>query len=166
MYQNTTRGMVMLVSEIMSGCRECTEDTPVEKVYELIQKCDQGSVVVIDSERHRVPLGIVTGHSICEQIVAKSRSIRGLTAGDVLDWRIKKIPETAAAEECARFIDGSWPAAGVAVDARGRLRGLVSPAEVASMALAADGTGLAIAQSPAVKKASRVTGIPASGWVQ
>lgn len=166
MYQNTTRGMVMLVSEIMSDCLECTEDTPVQKAYELIQKSDQGFVVVIDSETHRVPLGVVTEHSVCEQIIAKGRSTRGLTAGGVLDSRIKKIPETTAAEDCARFVEGSLPAAVVAVDASGGLRGLVPLAAVASIAVAANGTDQPTAQIPAVKKASGLTEIPAFGWVQ
>jgi len=40
----------MRVSEIMSKCvTVCTEDTGLEEVYELIQKCAHKLVVVVDS---------------------------------------------------------------------------------------------------------------------
>lgn len=79
MYQNTIRGMAMLVSETMSSCAECAEDTPVDGVYELIQKCGHGFVVVSENESQRVPRGLVTENSICEQIIAEGRRLRGLT---------------------------------------------------------------------------------------
>ena len=47
----------MRVSEIMSRCvTVCTEDTGLEEVYELIQKCEHKLVVVVDSNAHRVPI--------------------------------------------------------------------------------------------------------------
>ena len=51
----------MFVKEIMSRCvMECTEDTGLEEVYDLIKKCDHGLVVVVDSHAHRVPIGVVS----------------------------------------------------------------------------------------------------------
>ena len=55
----------MLIREIMDvDVTECTEDTPIGDVYELIQQSHKNYVVVIDSSQHRVPIGIVNEHSI------------------------------------------------------------------------------------------------------
>ena len=85
----------MSINEIMSKCvTECTEDTPLEEVYQLIRKCKHGLVVVIDSESHRVPLGVVSERSICEQLIVRGKSARILTAGSVIDARIRTIRES------------------------------------------------------------------------
>ena len=134
MYQNTARGRTKLVSDLMSSCvAECTEDTPVDKVYELIQQCDHGFVVVIDSESHRVPLGVASEHSICEQIVVKGRSLRGLTAGIALDSRIRKVPDTTVAEDISKFLEGKEVAAVVVVNNKGGLSGIVPTKALASL---------------------------------
>ena len=85
----------MPVSKIMSKCvAECTEDTALEEVYERLRKCEHGLAVVIDSEAHRVPIGVVSERSICEQLIARGKNPRGLTAGSVMDSRIKTIRES------------------------------------------------------------------------
>ena len=162
MYQNSTGGETMLVSEIMSNCSECTEDTPVERVYELIQKSDQGFVVVIDSESHRVPLGVVSEHSICAQIVGKGRKLRGLTAGNVIDSRIKKVPESTQAAVCREHLNGSAKAV-LVVDQKGGLRGLLPPAALSSIPSA---EAQQATQDLNLKKSSAIIEIPAFGWVQ
>ena len=137
----------MLVSDFMSTCTaECTEDTPVEQVYDLMQKCDHGFVIVIDSESHRVPLGLVSEHSICEQIVGKGRKLRGLTAGSVLDGRIKKVPDTATAEECSTLFESTKLAAVVVVNNKGGLCGIIPSSSFDAIKAAAH-IGLPAAQS-------------------
>ena len=85
----------MSIAEIMSKCvTECTEDMPLEQVYELIRKCEHGLVVVVDSMAHRVPIGIVSERSICEQIIIRGKNPRNLVAGSVMDSRIKTVTET------------------------------------------------------------------------
>jgi predicted transcriptional regulator len=119
-------------------------------------------VVVIDSMSHRVPLGIVNEHSICEQVVAKGRKLRGLTAGGVLDSSIKKIPATANVEECSDIFQGSSRAA-VVVDQKGGLCGLLT---AASLPAAPASTSAATSQRAAVRKSIGMIEIPAFGWVQ
>src|SRR5688500_17096333 len=115
----------MLVSEIMSTClAECTEDTSLEEVFRLIRKCDHGLVVVVDSVAHRVPIGVVTERSICEQIIDRGRNPRSLAAGSVMDSRIKKVSKSDLAETLAT-LDPAELAAIVAVDDNRRPCGLV-----------------------------------------
>ncbi|HEV8592401.1 MAG TPA: CBS domain-containing protein, partial [Pyrinomonadaceae bacterium] len=69
----------MLVREIMSTCiAECTEETPLARVYESMRNCGHGVVVVIESRYHRIPIGVVTEHTICEQIISRQRNPQGL----------------------------------------------------------------------------------------
>src|SRR5215204_3293276 len=90
----------MFVSELMStGLAECTEDTRLEDAFELIRKYDHGMVVVVDSIAHRVPIGIVTERSICEQLITRGRNARSLTAGSVMDSRIKKVHSSERVED-------------------------------------------------------------------
>ena len=67
-----------------AGSIECTEDTPIQKVYELIQASSDGVVVVIDSRTHRKPIGIINEHTICEQLIARGRRLQGATAGSLM----------------------------------------------------------------------------------
>jgi len=63
----------------------CTEDLPLEQVYKLMQEKSGDHVVVIESNAHRIPIGIVTEHEICMQVVGRGRSPRGMTAANVMN---------------------------------------------------------------------------------
>ena len=96
----------MLMREIMVvGAAECTEDTPLKDVYELIRNSPSQSVVVLDSSQHRVPLGIVTEHSICESMILCSRTPRSLDAGSVMNTNIRRVCDTTPIVECDELID-------------------------------------------------------------
>jgi predicted transcriptional regulator len=112
----------MFVSNIMSSCVvECTEDTRLDEVFELIRKCDHGIVVVVDSLVHRVPIGVVSERSMCEQIIARGRNPRNLVAGSVMDSRIKKVTKDVVLEG----LDAQAVAAVVVVDDNRQVCGLV-----------------------------------------
>ena len=150
----------MFVTEIMSTCvAECTEDMKLEDVFDLIQKCDHGLVVVIDSHAHRVPIGIVNERSICEQIIARGRNPRNLLAGSVMDSRIKKVLETDVVE-C--ITDTAEFAAIVVVDDKRRICGVVSKEKIESVK-AIDNETYAPAADPVRLSAPRISEIPAFG---
>jgi predicted transcriptional regulator len=98
----------MLVKEIMDiGVAECTEDRSLPDVYDLIQTSSKDYVVVIDSLKHRVPIGIIDEHSICENLIRKSKAAKGLDAGSVLNTNIKHISENVEITECSELLDKS-----------------------------------------------------------
>lgn len=124
----------MFVSDIMSTCvAECTEDARLEEVFELIQKCDHGLVVVVDSLAHRVPLGVITEHSICEQLIARGRNPKGLSAGSVIDSRIIKVVGTELVETIRREAIQTDVAAIVVVDDNRRISGLVPKEKIRNL---------------------------------
>jgi predicted transcriptional regulator len=158
----------MFVSEIMSTCvAECTEDMRLEEVFELIQKCDHGLVVVVDSHAHRVPIGIVTEHSICEQIIARGRNPKGLSAGSVIDSRIRKVERTDRVEKIleARQDD---VAAIVVIDEDRRVCGLISPDKVKNIPRVPKTSIASIPDMPGPvrPRSVRTSEIPAFGWIQ
>jgi CBS domain-containing protein len=156
----------MFVSEIMSSCMaECTEDTKLEDAFELIQRCDHGIVVVVDSLAHRVPIGVVTERSICEQIITRGRNPRTLTAGSVMDTRIKKVLDTDLVE-AIHDADDAGGAAIVVIDNNRRACGLVSKEKIKSAGRLINKT-----PAPVVPRAypqsrpQRISEIPAFGWM-
>ena len=158
----------MLVSEMMSKCvAECTEDTVLEKVYELLRKCEHGLVVVVDSEAHRVPIGVVSERSICDQIIARGRNPRTLTAGAVMDSRIRTVRESDGRDKLT-LSENEHVTAVVVVNDRRQACGIVTKEKLnplPTLAAATRSTSLVFVNtSPKVSPA--VSEIPAFGWIQ
>ena len=158
----------MLVSELMSKCvAECTEDASLERVYELLRKCDHGLVVVIDSEAHRVPIGVVSERSICDQIIARGRNPRTLTAGAVMDSRIKTVKETDGPDKLA-LTENEHVTAVIVVNDRRRACGIVTRENLSNVPTPAAKTRstslVFVNTSPRLSPA--VSEIPAFGWIQ
>ena len=147
----------MRVSDIMSRCvTVCTEDAGLEEVYELIQKCEHKLVVVVDSHAHRVPIGVASEHTICEQIIARGRNPRTLSAGSAMDARVKKVPEDQLLESIGpEELDGLT--AIIVVNADRQIIGLVAKEAMKSIAAAPVAVG-------ATQR--RTSEIPAFGWIQ
>ncbi|MEO8041399.1 MAG: CBS domain-containing protein [Acidobacteriota bacterium] len=157
----------MFVSDIMSTCvAECTEDMRLEEVFELIQKCNHGLVVVIDSLAHRIPIGVVTEHSICEQIIVRGRNPKGLTAGSVIDSRINKVLATDLVEKIIEA--GQDDFAVVVVDENRRICGLISKDTIKNIPrlLSVSLTSAPVVSAPTSRGVARTSEIPAFGWIQ
>ena len=157
----------MFVSEIMSKCvAECTEDAGLAEVFDLICKCEHGLVVVIDSHAHRVPIGVVSDRSICEQIIARGRNPRNLIAGSVIDSRIRTVVETDLVEGLD-FSENAVSAL-VVTDRNRQVCGLVPIATLRAVRRTAN-SAVSPSRSPQedAKSASQTNGaIAAFGWVQ
>ena len=157
----------MRISEIMSKCvTVCTEDAGLEEVYELIQKCEHKLVVVVDSNAHRVPIGVASEHRICEQIIARGRNPRSLSAGSVMDARIKKVADDQLIENIeAKELDDLT--AMVVVNSERQIIGLVSKEVIKKLApirVPQRNVNVTITAAPATQR--RVSEIPAFGWIQ
>ncbi len=153
----------MFVSDIMSTCvAECTEDRRLDEVFELIQKSDHGLVVVVDSHAHRVPIGVVTEHSICEQIIGRGRNPKSLTAGSVIDARIKKIAITDPVEKILEARQDDI-AAVIVVDENRRICGLISKDRIKNIPTSMSFTTPHVAIG---QRSGRTSELPAFGWIQ
>jgi predicted transcriptional regulator len=158
----------MLVGEMMSKCvTECTEDMSLSDVYDLICKCDHGLVVVIDSNAHRVPIGVVSERSICEQIIARGRNPRSLIAGSCMDSRIKTVSESDLVDAVSgEGLDGIT--AIVVTNVNRQVSGLIPKSVLANLRPKTARTpSQPAARSESVPVRTPATReIPAFGWVQ
>lgn len=91
----------MIVREITTLCvAECTEELSLDRLYDLLEKTPQRFVVVVDSKAHRIPIGLITEHTILEQLIRRRRDPRSLMAGNIMDSRIATVRDDAPAEKC------------------------------------------------------------------
>jgi hypothetical protein len=69
----------------------------LEEVYELIQKCEHKLVVVVDSNAHRVPIGVAASTRIVNRSSPRPKSAT-LSAGSIMDARIRKVSDDQSLE--------------------------------------------------------------------
>ena len=158
----------MSISTIMSKCvAECTEDASLEDVYQLIRKCKHGLVVVIDSEAHRVPIGVVSERSICEQVIVRGKNPRGLKAGSVMDSRIRTVRESEAAIAIAHD-EALNLAALVVTNERRQVCGIVPKEKISQIpgTVVATNSPGSIYVNMSVRHSPATSEIPAFGWIQ
>lgn len=150
------RGGNMLVQEIMKPCNaECTEDMPLAQVYDMLQRSEEGFVVVVDSAAHRVPLGVVTEHSICEQVIKRGRNPRNLAAGNVLEAQVLKVNAASIADGLFSMHDKRRKLPIVVFNEKRELCGILTPEALKPQAAA----------SPFNRfTTSSVRELPAFGW--
>jgi len=156
----------MLIKDIMNPCiRECTEDTPLKDVYNLINECEHGFVVVVDSSTHRVPIGIVNEHSICDHVVARGRNAKALAAGSVMSTHVKRVNENTRLMNCREVIEKD-PDAILVVNDQRELCGIVDPQRL--KALVGDVEFAVVSSSPfparLMGRTPAKVEIPAFGW--
>jgi predicted transcriptional regulator len=120
----------MLIKEIMkTGVCECTEDASLAEVYELITSSPESFVVVVESSQHRVPLGIVNEHTLCENLVKRFRRDRDLYAENLMSSNIEKISENADVRDCSQLLNKEADVF-VVVNEKRQFRGVVDAAEL------------------------------------
>ena len=152
----------MKIRDISSQCvAECTEDAPLSEVFDLIQKCEHGLVVVLDSPTHRVPLGVVSEHTICERLIAGGRRPKELQAGSVMDTRARRVPASTDVASCGELLR-SGSSAILLVDENRQFCGMVTREALAS---AYRRTTAPPVFAPAAAIPAKAE-IPAFGWLR
>ncbi|MGI8884586.1 MAG: CBS domain-containing protein [Pyrinomonadaceae bacterium] len=96
----------MYVKDVMNKTSVvCTEDVPLAQVYRLMQENDCDYITVVESYAHRMPIGVITEHEICFQIIGKGRDPRGLTAASVMNTNVIKAPYTLTVTDCSNLME-------------------------------------------------------------
>jgi len=158
----------MRVSEIMSRCvTVCTEDASLDEVYELINKCEHKLVVIVDSHAHRVPIGVASEHSICAQIIGRGRNPKTLSAGSVMDARIRKLSEDQRLENIESSELNELTAI-VVVNSDREITGVVAKESIKRFApIVERNRAITVTVNNAVATTTRrISEIPAFGWIQ
>lgn len=117
----------MFVRDIMNQCEVvCTEDMPLDEVYKLMQENSCGHITVVENYAHRSPVGIITEHDICFQILGRGRDPRGLTAASVMNTNISRAPATLTLADCMLLMHENDARQAFVVDEDGALTGTVT----------------------------------------
>ena len=122
----------MFIRDIMNTCPVvCTEEMPLVQVYQRMLENDCDHVAVIDSNSHKIPIGIITEHDICLVTIGKGRHPKDLTAGDVMNTRIAKALDTLTLTNCADLMQAGVKSKRLlVVDENGALCGTLTDADL------------------------------------
>ena len=156
----------MLIKEIMdTNVDQCTEDTPLPEVYELIQQSAKDYVIVIDSNQHRVPIGFINEHTICENLIKRTRNTKGLYAASVMSSRIKRVCENQAVEEQSELAHSDFDAL-VVVNERRQFQGVLNPADLKTSIPKQINVPMPSVGGFLSSRAPSAVEIPAFGWLK
>lgn len=138
----------MLVKEIMNKDSViCTEDTSLEKVFELMTQSGSDYVSVVESRAHPMPIGTITERDICLQIIGKGRNPRGMTAANVLNTNVVKALNDLTTNECLRLMQIKSSERVFIVDEDGILCGTITRTEIEQSADKKPSAGNALSEA-------------------
>jgi CBS domain-containing protein len=144
----------MLVREIMTAdpiC--CTPDTNLGEVAKLMANNDCGALPVVENERSRKPVGIITDRDIVCRIVAADHNPLQARARDAMSAHLITVRPDMEAEECFNLMEEKQVRRVPVVDNSGACCGIVAQADVAIKASGEETAEL-------VKDVSKPTGAP------
>jgi len=121
----------MFIKEIMNNNSVfCTEETSLTKVYELMSENDCDYVTVVESRAHGIPIGVITEHDICYQILGRGRNPRDMSAANAMNTNIVKMTASSELDDCLNLMKIKQTNRVFIVDENGRLCGTLSRAEL------------------------------------
>lgn len=121
----------MFIKEIMNKSAVfCTEETPLTKVYEIMSENGCDYIPVVESRAHLIPIGVISEHDICHQILGRGRNPRDMSAANAMNTNIIKINDCSDIDECLNQMQSGKASRVFIVDENGRLCGTLSRAEI------------------------------------
>jgi predicted transcriptional regulator len=103
---------------------------PLEKIYKMMQDNNCDHITVVENYAHLTPIGIITEHDICMQVVGRGRNPRGLTAANVMNTNIARALATLTLADCALLMEETAVKQAFVVDENGTLRGTVRDEDI------------------------------------
>jgi CBS domain-containing protein len=125
----------MNVKDIMTkdpAC--CTAETGLQEVAQIMVDHDCGCVPVVDSEKSKIPVGMITDRDITTRVVAEGKNPLDLTAADAMTATVVSVTPETSIEECCSVMESSQIRRVAVVDANGSCCGIVAQADIATNA--------------------------------
>ena len=120
----------MQVKDIMTdnpAC--CTPETPLRDVARMMVDCDCGEIPVVDTSQR--PIGVVTDRDITCRAVAQGKNPLEMTANDVMSHPVITVSPDTDLEDALDTMETHQVRRVPAVDADGKICGIVSQADIA-----------------------------------
>ncbi len=125
----------MKVHEIMtSNPACCTPETPLQQVAEMMIECDCGQIPVVEDQRSRRPVGVVTDRDIVCRTVARGQNPMNMSARDVMSSPVVTASPDMRIEDCCRILEDKQVRRAPVADDQGQCCGIVSLADIAQSA--------------------------------
>jgi CBS domain-containing protein len=131
----------MRIREIMTSdpvC--CVPQTSLPEAARLMLQNDCGAIPVLEDDRSRRPIGVVTDRDIACRVVAQTRNPVGMRVRDCMTTPAVTVAADSPIEECCRLLEQKRIRRAVVVDGQGNCCGIVSQADIA-LAAPAEQTG-------------------------
>ena len=123
----------MRVGEVLENdCAICTEEMPLDKVFELMLENNCDAIAVVESFAHKVPLGLITEREICLQLVKKHKDPRWLTAANVMNANVSKFKKTTNLDSCLNSMQKQNVEFSFVIDDKGMFCGTVKRKDLES----------------------------------
>lgn len=125
----------MQVKEIMtSDVACCSRDTKLPEVARQMVEHDCGAISVVDDEKNRQPIGMVTDRDIVCRTVAEGKDPGQLMAGDCMSEPCVTVTPETSIEDCCQVLEENQVRRVPVVDAEGGCCGIVAQADIAQRA--------------------------------
>ena len=125
----------MQVKEIMtSDVACCSRGTKLPEVARLMVEHDCGAIPVVDDEKNRKPVGMVTDRDIVCRTLAEGKDPRELTAGDCMSEPCATVTSETSVEDCCHVLEENQVRRVPVVDSQGGCCGIVAQADIAQRA--------------------------------
>jgi CBS domain-containing protein len=127
--------MSMRIEEVMT--REpvcCTPDTGLREVAQMMVEHDCGQIPIVRSTSDQRVLGVVTDRDIVARLVAKGRNPIDLQANTCMSEPVVTVRTDQSIEDCIQLMEAHRIRRVPVVDAAGKMRGIVSQADIAQHA--------------------------------
>ena len=125
----------MRIEEVMT--REpvcCTPETGLREVAQMMVENDCGQIPIVKSNSDQSVLGVVTDRDIVARLVAKGRNPLDLQANTCMSQPVVTVRTDQSIEDCIQVMETHRIRRVPVVDAAGKMRGIVSQADIAQYA--------------------------------
>jgi CBS domain-containing protein len=125
----------MRIEEVMTRdpvC--CTPETGLQKVAQMMVEHDCGQIPIVTSTSDQRVLGVVTDRDIVARLVAKGRNPIELQANTCMSEPVVTVRTDQSIEDCIQVMEAHRIRRVPVVDAAGKMRGIVSQADIAQHA--------------------------------
>ena len=112
----------------------CTAETSLQEVAQIMVDHDCGCVPVVDSDKTKIPVGMITDRDITTRVVAEGKNPLDLTAADAMSSTVVSVTPETSVEDCCNVMESSQIRRVAVVDENGACCGIVAQADIATNA--------------------------------
>lgn len=125
----------MQVKEIMTENPQCcTPDMNLVQVAKMMKECDCGAIPVVNDQKEKKPVGIITDRDITIRAVATEKIPAQTMVKECMSAETVVITPEASLEQCAKLMEEKQVRRLVVVNGKGSCLGIVVQAQIARKA--------------------------------